>query len=156
MAAMVSANLPTNTAFGNEIRLPFQDYLARAGLGQNWVMFHTIPYFRAIRPVLVAMGRDGNTQTHGPMLPGLGPYTPLTRLSVLFIRYAHPSEQVEPHLRAYLRRACDEVTRATGIRPYSTALRLDALRIPALEQVRNTQRTGVPSAEQGPVTATCQ
>jgi hypothetical protein len=156
MAATVSANLPTGTAFGSEFRLPFQDYLTRAGLGQNWVMFHTVPYYRALRPVLVAMGHDGNTQTHGPMLPGLSPYLPRTRLSVFFIRYAHPSEQVEPHLRAYLRRACDEVTRATGVRPVSMALRLDALRLPTLEQVRNTQLTGFPSAEQGPLTEACE
>jgi hypothetical protein len=136
MAATVATNLPANTAFGGELRAPFAAYLDRAGLWQNWVMFHTIPYFRAIRPRLVASASDGSTREFGPMLPGLAPYRHTTRIVSLFLRYTWPPDDIAPHVHAYLRRACDEVARATGSRPASITLRLDSLRLQPLAHVR--------------------
>jgi hypothetical protein len=135
-AAVLAFNLPGNSPFGDELVAPFRGYVARAGLWQNWSMFHTIPYFSALGPKLLALGRDGAPHEHPPVLPGLAPYRPINRLSALFLRYTFPSDELTPHMHAYLRRACDEVQRATGERPVAMSLRLYSRRILPLAEVR--------------------
>jgi hypothetical protein len=142
IAAMVSANLPFTTAFGSELRRPFTYYIGYAGLWQNWVMFHTIPHFRAVRPLLVARYSGGSQSEHGAMLPDLTPYKHRTRLGSLFFRYTWPTNDILPYGRAYLQRACKEVGRMTGKKPSTMTLRLDSLRLQSLADARKTGKPG--------------
>jgi hypothetical protein len=156
MAAMVSANLPFGTAFGNQLRRPFQYYVGYVGLWQNWVMFHTIPHFRAIRPVLVAQYPGGSKTEHGPMLPGLTPYDHRTRLGSLFFRYVWPTSDINPYADAYLRTACKEIAQKTGNKPSNVTLRMDSLRLAPLAEVKKNHKPGKPASDTSTLNVSCQ
>lgn len=155
IAAMVSANLPFSTAFGQELRRPFAHYIGYVGLWQNWVMFHTIPHFRAVRPMLVARYPGGSETEHGAMLPGLIKYRPRTRMGSLFFRYTWPTNDILPYGRAYLQRACSEVARQTGKRPSTMTLRLDSLRLNSLADARRTGKPGKPASDFSTMNVPC-
>jgi len=155
MAAMVSANLPFGTAFGNSLRRPFGQYIGYVGLWQNWVMFHTIPHFHKIRPVLVAHYAGGSKTEHGPMLPGLQPYRHRTRLGSLFFRYVWPTGDITPYAESYLRKACVEVARKTGHKPTSVTVRLDSYRLIPLNEVRQTHKTSKPASDTSSLNVPC-
>ena len=138
MAAMLSANMPFTTAFGGELRAPFDSYIASTGLWQNWTMFETIPYFRSIHPVLVAHYPNGRDIERGPVLPGFLPYRPHMRLAGVFLRYMFPPSDVAWFVRAYLGRACDAFEEATGARPSSVGLASDLERLLPLAEVRRS------------------
>ena len=155
MAAMVSANLPFTTAFGGELRRPFTYYIGYVGLWQNWVMFHTIPHFRAIRPRLVATYPGGTKGDYGPMLPGLTKYDHRTRLGSLFFRYVWPTSDINPYAEAYMKRACGEIARKTGNKPTNVTLRLDSLRLLPLVEARKTHKEGKPASDTSSINVTC-
>jgi hypothetical protein len=159
MAASLFANMPTSTAFGEELRAPFERYIDYTGLKQSWTMFDTIPYFRSIHPVLVARYPSGREQEFGAMLPGLTPYRPRTRLAALFVRFTWPSGDTGWFARGYLERACTAVWRSGGPgaeRPSSMGLRLDAQRLVPLAEVRRTGSMSSAAHEFSPVTASCE
>jgi hypothetical protein len=155
MLAMVSANLPFSTAFGSELRRPFSHYIGYVGLWQNWVMFHTIPYFRSIRPMLVAEDASGTKTEHGPMLPGLTPYDHRTRLGSLFFRYTWPANDIQPYANGYLLRACGEIAAKIGHKPSSVTLRLDSRRLLSLAEARTTHQTSKPSSDTSTLNVKC-
>lgn len=155
MAAMVSANLPFDSAFGNGLRRPFGHYIGYVGLWQNWVMFHTIPHFHKIRPVLVANYAGGSKTEHGPMLPGLTKYQHRTRLGSLFFRYVWPTGDITPYAESYLRKACVEVARQTGHKPASMTVRLDSYRLIPLNEVRQTHKTSKPASDTSSLSVSC-
>lgn len=155
MAAMVSANLPFGTAFGNQLRRPFQYYVGYVGLWQNWVMFHTIPHFRSIRPVLVAQYPGGSKSEHGPMLPGLTPYDHRTRLGSLFFRYVWPTSDINPYAESYLRKACTEIAQKTGNKPSSVTLRMDSQRLAPLADVKKTHKPGKAASDTSTLNVSC-
>jgi hypothetical protein len=155
IAAMVSANLPFNTAFGSQLRRPFTHYIGYAGLWQNWVMFHTIPHFRSLRPLLIARYPGGAQSEHGPMLPGLMPYEHRTRLGSLFFRYTWPTNDILPYGRAYLQRACKQVARATGVKPSTMTMRLDSRRLQSLADARKTGKTSKPASDFSTMNVPC-
>jgi hypothetical protein len=106
------------TAFGGELRRPFSHYIGYVGLWQNWVMFHTIPHFRAIRPRLVATYPGGTKGDYGPMLPGLTKYDHRTRLGSLFFRYVWPTSDINPLRRGVHEAGLRRESRAkTGNKP---------------------------------------
>jgi hypothetical protein len=159
MAASFFANMPSSTAFGEEWRVPFEQYIAYAGLKQSWTMFDTIPYFRSVRPVLVAHYPSGRETELGPMLPGLLPYRHRTRLTALFARFTWPSGDLEWFARGYLQRACAAAARSTppgAERPSAIALRLDSQRLLPLSEVRRTGTMSSAAHEFSPVTASCE
>ena len=159
MAASLFANMPPSTAFGDELRAPFEQYIAHTGLRQNWTMFDTIPDLRSMHPVLVAHYPSGREAEFGAMLPGLTPYRHWTRLEALFLRFTWPSGDIEWFARGYLQRACAAVTRLTepgAERPSTITLRLDAQRLRPLPEVRQSGSMSSPSRDFSPITASCE
>jgi hypothetical protein len=155
MGAILLANMPTSTAFGGELRAPFESYIAYTGIWQNWSMFVTIPYFKSIHPVLVAHYANGKDVERGPILPGLRPYRPRARFIALFVGYAFPPEEEDWFARSYVQRACTAFEQATGARPKSVRLRLDCERLQPLSDVVRTGKIGVVSHEPSAVEAIC-
>jgi hypothetical protein len=155
MAATLFANMPVTTAFGADLRAPFDSYITYAGLWQNWAMFETIPYFRSIHPVLVAHYPSGPDLERGAMLPGLDPYAHRTRLVGLFLRFAFPPNDVEWFVHAYLGNACTAFEEATGERPSSVGLRLDSERLIPLAEVRRLRSMSWRSQEMSGVAGPC-
>jgi hypothetical protein len=158
MGASALANMPGSTAFGNDLRAPFDAYITYSGLWQSWTMFETIPYFESIRPVLVAHYRDGRDVDLDPMLPGLRPYRHRTRLAGLFLRFVWPDGGVDWFVRGYLQRACVEAVRAAPPdtdHPATMGLRLDSERLLPLPEVRRRGSIGWPAHDHSPVTVPC-
>ncbi len=155
MGAAAVANMPSTTAFGGELRTPFEPYITYAGLWQAWTMFETIPYFRSIRPVLVGHYATGPDVERGAILPGLLRYRHRNRLVALFVRYTFPTPDLEWLVRGYLKRACGAFEAATGTRPATVRLRLDSERLIPLEEVIATGRIGRTSHEFSPVEVKC-
>jgi hypothetical protein len=157
MAASLFANMPYSTAFGGELRAPFESYIAYAGLKQSWTMFDTIPYFRSIHPVVVVHYASGREAELGPMLPGLTPYRHRTRLTALFVRFTWPAGDLEWYARAYLQRVCALAARsaAPGERPLTVGLRLDSERLLPISDVHRTGTISTPAREFSPATASC-
>ena len=159
MGASLFANMPPTTAFGGELRAPFDLYIAYAGLKQAWTMFDTIPYFRAIHPMLVARYPSGREVELGPMLPGLKPYRHLTRLTALFVRFTWPEGDNAWFARGYLQRVCGLVAGSVAPseeRPSAIALRLDVERLRPIPEVRRTGSISYTTHEFSPVTASCE
>jgi len=159
MAASFFANMPSTTAFGGELRAPFEPYIAYTGLRQSWTMFDTIPYFRSVRPVLVARYPSGRDVDLGPMLPGLKPYRHRTRLTALFVRFTWPNGDIEPYARGYLQRACALASLATppgAEHPTAIGLRLDSERLRPLSEVRRTGSISSSAREFSPIVASCE
>jgi hypothetical protein len=159
MAASLFANMPTSTAFGDELRAPFEHYIAYTGLKQSWTMFDTIPYFRSMHPVLVAHYPSGREAELGAMLPGLTPYRHRTRLAALFVRFTWPGGDIEWFARGYLQRACAAAARLTepgAERPSTIGLRLDAQRLRPLPEVRRSGSMSSPARDFSPITASCE
>ena len=159
MAASAFANMPPTTAFGDQLRAPFDAYIAYAGLKQSWTMFDTIPYFRSVHPTLVAHYASGRDVDVGPMLPGLKPYRHRTRLTALFVRFTWPSGELELFARAYMQRACAVLRQSTppgAEQPAAIGLRLDSERLRPLLEVRRTGSMSSPAHEFSPITASCE
>jgi hypothetical protein len=159
MAASFFANMPPTTAFGGELRAPFDAYIAYAGLKQSWTMFDTIPYFRSVHPTLVERYPSGREVDVGPMLPGLERYRHRTRLTALFVRFTWPNGDLEPFVRGYLQRACAVAVQSipTGAeRPSAIGLRLDSERLLPLAEVRRTGSMSSRAHEFSPITAPCE
>ncbi len=141
MAAVLAHNLPTDTALGSP-RAPFAAYASLTWVYQAWSMFHTIPYYVALRPALVASYADGKRKAYGAKLPGLTRLESTPRAAYLTLRTTAPTDEYIPFANYYLARACDEIAKLEHKRPISVAMRLHAVRITSLAEVRKTKRIG--------------
>lgn len=141
MAAVLAHNLPTDTALGNP-RAPFAAYASLTWVYQAWSMFHTIPYYVAIRPALVASYADGKRKEYGASLPGLKKLETTPRATYLSLRTTAPADEYVLFANYYLGRACDEIAKRERKRPVSVAMRLHAVRVMPLSEVRKKRRLG--------------
>ncbi|HLK37740.1 MAG TPA: hypothetical protein VKU41_13360 [Polyangiaceae bacterium] len=155
MGASLLSNMPSTTAFGGELRAPFEAYIFHAGLWQSWTMFTTIPYFRSIHPVLLAHAPGGAETEYGAILPGLEGYRQRTRLTGLFLRYTFPAPDMAGFARGYVHDACDAIEAASGVRPAFVGLRLDSEHLVPLDRVRTSGQTSVPGRELSAASGPC-
>ncbi len=139
MGMVVVFNLPQNTGLGN-LRAQFAWYGRLSWLHQEWGMFTTIPHYAALSPVLVAKYDDGHESTHGPLLPGLAPYSGDLRALYLVLHTLWPAGEYAPLAHGYLNRACTAIAAQVGEKPASVMLRVDAQVLTSLTRVRVSGR----------------
>lgn len=156
MGAMLFANMDSSTAFGDDLRAPFDRYTATFGLWQDWELFLTVPVAQSINPVLVAHYANGKDVERGPILPGLKRYHPRARFIALFVRLSFPGDAFEWVAERYLERACGAFERALGSRPETVRIRMDSEQLIPLEEVIRTGKMGSPLHQFGTAVGKCR
>jgi hypothetical protein len=140
MGAVLAFNLP-HTGLG-DLRAPFAWYAHLAWPNQQWSMFTTIPHYARLQPQLVARQANGQERSYGPMLPGLGAYSGDLRAVYLVLHTLWPGQDQGGLAQGYLRKACAAIQQHTGERPQAVTLKVEALELTPLAQVRASQRIG--------------
>ncbi len=134
--AIAAANFPDGNVLRDVVMAPFDNYLTLTGQLQSWDMFDSKPSDEKFEVTAFVVDEKQHETKVGPIVPGLGDYSPRLVLSSFFYRLHPAADEPEKFWITYTTRLCRAVQGSMGLSHKTLWVDFISYRLRTLDEIR--------------------